>query len=168
MSASPHEQLVTVHLLQLPVRIAAKAQQWFEELLREFALIHAGAADGSVHAEVPGRLMALVETLVTRYSGLNDDARDRLEAAINRGDEVIEDHAMDMPPDAEGATHALGATMDEAERYCRQGRHLLTLAEPPDVLAYRRWYLDDISRQLRGGTPTPWPVYRARSLEEQQ
>ena len=49
--------------------------------------------------------------------------------------------------------------LDEADRYCRQGRHLLTLATPDDLLAYRRWYLREIAEQLAGAAPVPWPVY---------
>jgi hypothetical protein len=152
--------LSTVHLLELPVPLAARARQWFEELMREFALIHAGAADHE-RPEVPGRLMSLVDLLVAQFSGLNDDARNRLEDAIDRGDQVIADHVVEMPKEAGAAAQALGAMMDEAEAFCRQGRHLLTLAEPPAVLAYRRWYLEEIVAQLAGAAPTPWSQYRA-------
>jgi hypothetical protein len=160
MTGAAGDGLRTVHLLDLPVPIAARARQWFEELLREFTLIHNGAADGHDRPEVPGRLTAMVDTLVTRYAGLNDDARERLEAAIDRGDLVIADHVMEMPPEAAQASQGLAAMMDQAGDFCRQGRHLLTLAEPDDVLAYRRWYLEEVVRQIAGEDPTPWPVYR--------
>ena len=152
----------TVHLLELPVPLAARSRQWFEELMREFALIHAGSADGH-DQHVPRRLMAMVDMLVTRYSGLNDDAQDRLESAIDRHDRVIEDHTLVVPPEAAAAASALDAMMDEAEAFCRQGKHLLTLAEPPDVLAYRRWYLGEIVRQVTGEEPRPWPPLRERA-----
>ena len=149
-----------MHLLLLPVPVAARARQQFEELTREFALMHAGAADGH-GAEVPRRLMDMVEVLTTRFAGLNDDARERLDAAIDRGDEVIEDHVMSMPPEAGPASRALGDMLDEADDFCRQGRHLLTLATPPDLVAYRRWYLGEVADQLVGAAPTSWPQYRA-------
>ena len=152
--------LTTVHLLELPVPLAARARQWFEELMREFTLIHAGSADGHERPDVPTRLTQMVEMLVTRFSSLNDDARQRLDAAIERGDEVIADHVMDMPPEVGPASQALGAMMDEADEFCREGEHLLTLATPPDLLAYRRWYLGQIVDQLAGQEPTPWPAYR--------
>jgi hypothetical protein len=148
------EGVVTIHLLGLPLPLAERARQWFEELLREFALIHAGA-DQSQH-DVPQRLMAMVDALVTRYAGINDDARDRLESAIDRGELVIADHELQVPPSARAALQALDAMMDDADEFCRQGRHLLTLAEPEDVRRYRRWYLTQIVTQLDGGAPTPW------------
>ena len=162
MSAQ-HGELVTVHLLELPVPVAGKARQWFEELMREFTLMHAGAADGHDRPGVPARLTAMVDTLVTRFAGLNDDARNRLEAAIDRGDRVIADHVMEMPSEAGPASQGLAAMMDEAGEFCRQGQHLLTLAEPDDVLVYRRWYLGEIIAQLGGADPTPWPTYRDRA-----
>ena len=158
--------LVAVHLLELPVPVAARARQWFEELMREFALMHAGAADAHDRPEVPARLTAMVDMLVTRYAGVNDDAQDRLEAAIDRGDRVIRDHLMEMPPDAATASQALGAMMDEAAEFCRQGKHLLTLAEPDDVLVYRRWYLGEVVAQVAGAAPTPWPDYLRRALAQ--
>ena len=38
--------------------------------------------------------------------------------------------------------------IDEADDYCRQGEHLLTLASPPDCIAYREWYLGQVVGQL--------------------
>jgi hypothetical protein len=154
--------LVPVHLLQLPVPLAARAQQWFEELMREFTLMHAGTAEAA-HREVPARLTEMIDTLTTRFAGLNDDARNRLDAAIDRRDLVIADHVMHLPHDAAAASIGLGAMLDEADEFCRQGQHLLTLAEPAEVRAYREWYLAEVVKQLGGGTPTPWPQHLAGS-----
>ena len=154
---------IEVHLLALPVPVAARAREHFEELIREFALVHAGASDGQ-GPEVPRRLMDMVEALTTRFAGVNDEASQRLEEAIDRGDALIEDHVMVLPPEAGPASQALGAMLDEADDFCRQGRHLLTLATPPDLVAYRRWYLGEVAGQLAGAQPTPWPRYRLRPV----
>jgi hypothetical protein len=151
--------LVTVHLLDLPVPLAARSRQWFEELMREFALIQAGAADDHESRAVPAQLMAMVDRLTAQFSGVNDEPRDRLEAAIDRGDPVIADHAMDLPVEAEPAIRALAAMLDAADDYCRQGQHLLTLATADDLLTYRRWYLGQIADQLTGAAATPWPEF---------
>ncbi|MCU1593856.1 MAG: hypothetical protein JWO12_1248 [Frankiales bacterium] len=159
MSELGHGELQTVHLLELPVPLAAQAQQWFEELMREFALIHGGAADHE-RPQTPGRLTAMVDALVSRFAGVNDDARDRLEEAIDRRDLVIADHVMQMPAEAAAASIGLAAMMDEADEFCRQGQHLLTLAEPQSVRVYRTWYLAEVVAQLGGAAPVPWPEYR--------
>ena len=33
---------------------------------------------------------------------------------------------------------------------------MLTLATPPAALAYRRWYLEELTQQLDGLPPRPW------------
>ncbi len=131
--------------------------------MREFALVHAGAsnADGP---EVPRRLMDMVDALTTRFAGLDDQAGQRLEDAIDHGDELIEDHVMVLPPEAGPASRALADMLDEADVYCREGRYLLWLATPPDLVAYRRWYLGEVAGQLAGAQPTPWPRYRTRPV----
>jgi hypothetical protein len=165
-----HSELVTVHLLQLPVPLAGRSRQWFEELQREFSLISAGAADdgadGHEGHHVPRRLMAMVDTLTARFAVVHDEPRERLEDAIDRGLLVLPDHVMQLPVEAAPATRALGDMLDEADRYCRQGRHLLTLATPDDLLAYRRWYLGQIADQLEGAAPVAWPDARDALLSD--
>jgi hypothetical protein len=51
--------------------------------------------------------------------------------------------------------------LDEVDEFCRQGKHLLTLATPPELVAYRRWYLGEFIAQLAGRPATPWPDYAA-------
>jgi hypothetical protein len=154
---SVEASLVEVHLHALPVPLAARSQQHFEELMREFLLI----ADGHQHRpsdhEVPARLMALVQTLVQQFGAVAGPAEERLADAIDRGDQVIDDHVLEVPPEAGPAAQTLGDLIDEADEYCRRGEHLLTLATPADCVAYRHWYLDQVITQIRGATPIPWP-----------
>jgi hypothetical protein len=145
-----------VHLLGLPVPLAAKAQQHAEELIREFALIAAGEGEAAAEHHAPARLMQLVDSLTSRFAGRNTAADERLAAAIDRGDVRIDDHVLELPPEAADASRALGEMLDEADAYCARGKHLLTLATPPDCLAYRRWYLGQVVSQLAGGTPVAW------------
>jgi len=61
-----------------------------------------------------------------------------------------------VPADVGGASVALGVMLDEADAYCREGRHLLTLSTPPEALAYRRWYLLQFVDQVAGRPPRSW------------
>ncbi|CAN5191697.1 hypothetical protein BH24ACT1_BH24ACT1_03630 [soil metagenome] len=61
-----------------------------------------------------------------------------------------------VPPEAKEAAVALGALLDEADEFCRNGIHLLTLATPPGPYALRRWYLSEFIAQIDGADPTPW------------
>ena len=159
--SAPAVDTVTVHLLEFPVRVAAAAREQFEGLTREFELIQVSAADGH-GVDVPRRLMEMVQALTTRFAGVADGPRERVEDAIDRGDLVIADHVMEMPREVGPASQALSDMLDAADEYCRQGQHLLTLATPPELVAYRRWYLGEITGQLAGAEPTPWPQYLAR------
>ncbi|MCU1588172.1 MAG: hypothetical protein JWN31_1665 [Frankiales bacterium] len=149
--------LVEVHMLGLPVPLAAKTRQHFEGLMREFELIAAGSSHGQSAHEVPVRLTQLVEALTGQFAGINTEADERLEDAIEAGIEEIEDHVLVLPIEAAEASVALGAMIDEADDYCRQGEHLLTLGSPPDCIAYREWYLGQVVGQLAGESPVAWP-----------
>ena len=154
-----------MHLLQLPVPLAAKSQQHFEELMREFTLIATGGGSADPEHQVPKRLMDLIDTLVHQFGGLTNEAEERLNQAIERGDSAIEDHMLDIPVEAGPASQMLNDMIDEADEYCRRGQHLLTLESPTDCVAYRRWYLGEVVGQLAGADPVPWPDSEpARSL----
>jgi hypothetical protein len=148
--------LIEVHLLALPVPLAARSQQHFEELMREFILIAAGHQQGQSEHQVPTRLMTLVETLVQQFGAVAGPAEERLADAIDRGDQVIDDHVLEVPAEAGPAARALGALIDEADEYCRRGQHLLTLATPPECVAYRNWYLGQVTTQIQGAPPIAW------------
>jgi hypothetical protein len=159
------DQLVEIHLLQLPVALAERARQHFEGLMREFALITAGSQDGGTTHHVPARLTELVDALTVEFAGVNTVADQELEDAIDAHLPTIEDHVLLLPPAAGEASRALGAMIDEADDYCRQGEHLLTLASPADCVAYRGWYLGQVIGQLAGEPPVAWPDSgQARSL----
>lgn len=147
--------LVEIHLLDLPVPLAARARQHFEELTREFALMQSRQREDPDH-QVPRELLALVATLTERFAGAATDAERRLDDAIEQGVDVLADHVLVLPPAAGPASAALDTMIDRADDYCRGGDHLLTLATPPDCVAYRRWYLGEVVGQLSGRPPVPW------------
>jgi hypothetical protein len=162
MSAPPAgEELATVVLRGLPVPVHARASEHGQELQREFTLLHLqlerqGAdPDESTGSDVPRRLVELVEVLQGRYAVYTTEQEDQLEAAIEQGAESI-DLTFRVPRDAARASLDLGAILDEADAYCREGRHLLTLATPPEALAYRQWYLQQFVDQVEGRPPVSW------------
>ncbi len=149
-------ELLPVHLLQLPVQVWARVQQQTDELLREFALA-AASTDDAHH--VPARLTALIDQLNSDFDGVSSAQELQLFAAAAAGDEVIDDLEFALPPQAAPACIVLGNMLDEADDYCRAGEHLLTLASSDEVVAFRRWYLVEMVRQIEGQLPVPWPQY---------
>lgn len=150
-------ELRTVVLRQLPVPLWLAHQQHTEELLREFTLISTGRErDHEQHT--PSRLIALVETLRERYGAGSEERAARVLAAAEQG--ILEmDLEMELPTAAAEGVSALVDLLDEADDYCRQGQHLLTLATPPQLVLFRRWYLTEVAEQLRGAAPVPWPSH---------
>jgi hypothetical protein len=145
------EQLFEVRILHFPLAVFEQARRHMEELTREFEFI----AEAAEEQGTPSRLIALVERVGARFAGLNDAAEQRVDDALARGDEYV-DVVYRVPREASAACVELGAMLDEADQFCRDG-DLLTLATPEDQVAFRRWFLDEFVTQLAGGAPTPWP-----------
>jgi hypothetical protein len=150
--------LVEVHLLQLPVPLWSKAQQLNDELLREFALAALQSDDDADH-HLPARLTTLMDVLTTQFDGVSSAQQEQLAAAAAAGQEVIDDLVFRVPAEAAPASRMLGDMLDEADEYCREGQHLLTLAAPEDVVRFRRWYLMAFIDQCGGAAPVPWPEF---------
>jgi len=152
-------QVVDVHLLRLPVPVRERAQEHSEALMREFALIASEARDDPSGDHVPARLLRLVESLNQAYAGFTGEQEAQLHAAAERGDAEIDLHYR-VPPAAAGAAGELGRLLEEADEYCRAGRHLLTLATPEESVRLRDWFLGEFEGQAQGRHPVAWPDYR--------
>jgi hypothetical protein len=147
--AAAREELLEVTIQRLPVALVDRSRRHMEELTREFEFV--AAAD---EHDTPARLLALVEQVVTRFAGLNDVPQADLDAAIARGEAAI-DLVYQVPAAVAPACLELDAMLDEADEFCRRGE-LLTLATPPDLVAFRRWFLGEFVSQVGGGDPVPW------------
>jgi hypothetical protein len=148
-------QLHEVHLLQLPVRIWARASEQTDGLLREFALIT--TAGGMQSHGVPGRLLDLIETLDVQFAGTSASQDAALRDAAAGGKLVVEDLVYLVPDGVVAASVALGALLDEADAYCAEGQHLLTMAADPEVVRFRHWFLQQFVDQVAGKPATAWP-----------
>ena len=154
MSHQAAPDLVTVRLLRFPLDLSEQSTEHFDGLKREFALLTIRPDEP---AEVPKRLLELVEALTDRYSGMTEDANRERDEAIERGEKVLDELAYVVPVQVADACIELSGMLDEADEYCRQGEVLLTLATPPTAVAFRRWYLGEFVAQVRGLPPLPWP-----------
>lgn len=152
MSAGGPE-LLDVRVRQFPLDVYRRASEAFEGLQREFTLV-AMRTPGS--EEVPARLLELVEALTGEYAGLNEATDQIRDAAIERGDKSVDELVYRLPRNAVEACVALNDMLDEADEFCRQGDVLLSLASPPEAVAFRRWYLGEMVAQLRGEPPLAW------------
>jgi hypothetical protein len=153
--SEPSQTLVVVEMRRVPVELQARATEHAEELQREFVLIAEGLQHSEGTTALPRRLLALVEVLRREFGGFTSEQENAFDEALRAGVPTV-DLTFRVPPGAEKAAVAIGQMLDEADEYCREGRHLLTLATPPDLVAYRRWYLQQFVDQVAGRPPAPW------------
>ena len=150
-------ELIEVRLVDMSLPAYSHSTEHHDELLREFALIQ--SREPTEGHNVPRRLLAVIDTLNNEYAGMTALPQADLQAALERGDPSI-DLVYHMPPAVGPACAQLLALLREADDYCRHG-DLLTLAPPPDAVAFREWLLLEFVNQVEGKPPTPWPAFLA-------
>jgi hypothetical protein len=161
MSTPADDQLVTVRLDQLPLDVQTAAQQHGDELTRELMLVAEQMHQQDDGApELPHRFVELVTALNSQYSMFTAEQEQQLTAAVAAGDRTV-DLVYRVPASVGPAAASLGAILDEADDYCREGRLLLTLETPAPLVTYRRWFLDQFVEQSQGRPAVPWPAYLA-------
>ncbi|MDA8391896.1 MAG: hypothetical protein M0Z87_03665 [Actinomycetota bacterium] len=147
-----------VRVIGVPVPLWVASRQHSDELMREFALVYETAE--SEPASVPARLTNLVQEVKERYGAISKSAQGVLAAAEEEGIASV-DLAFEAPAELAGSARHLLELLEEADEYCRAGRHLLTLTSSPDVRAFREWYLGQFIDQIGGAEPTPWADFRS-------
>jgi len=166
MSASNEalaDDLITVEIIGLPVDVQVEAQQQNDELTRELVLVAEQLRQEGDSAALPVRFVELVSALSVRYSMFTAEQEQQLRTAIESGAERL-DMTYRVPRSAATAAAHLGDILDEADDYCRRGKLLLTLATPPKLVTYRRWFLDQFVSQAAGGPAVAWADYAARPV----
>lgn len=150
----PHEEqaLHDVHLLRMPVRILIASRERHDELMREFALLALGGPAG--RADIPARLVDLIEILGVRYGMAAARPDELVDAALADGQDTI-DLTYTVPANVVEAADHLDALMAEADDFCR-AEQLLTLARSEVMVRFATWYLDEFRQQIAGNPPTPW------------
>lgn len=158
MTAPAGMDLVEVHVLQIPVPVWIRSQEQHDALMREFALMSVPAEPGEKDRHLPTRLLQLIEQLNADFAGVSTEQEQALEAAATAGTQSL-DLVYRVPAAAAEASRAIGEMLDEADEYCRQGQHLLTLAADEDLVRFRWWFLDQFIDQTAGKPPVAWPDY---------
>jgi hypothetical protein len=157
--SDPPEDLVEVRVLGMPLAVYRTASAHHDELFREFALVLARPATAG--HEVPAQLLGLIERLSERFSGFTATPEATLQAAIERGDEMI-DLTYEVPAAVADGARELTELLSRADDYCRHG-DLLTVAPSAEAVRFRDWYLSEFVNQVNGEAPVPWSEYQGRS-----
>lgn len=145
--------LFGVSVRRLPLELWNRSRRWFEELLREFAVIASEADD-----TIPRDLLAFVDATRERFGQFSEVSNAALETAY-AADKAEIDLEMNLPKEAAAAALELRDLIGRTRQFCRRGE-LLTLEPEPEVFRFIDWYLDEVVAQIEGNPPTPWPEVR--------
>lgn len=139
------DAVVDVILLDVPVELWAKTDA------------HARRVDAALARrddEVARRLTSVLARIGAEYVALGEAAESELHAASARRAALV-DLAYPLPKAALADFEALAAAYEDADADARSRGD--DLVWPPECVSFRRWYLSEITKQLDGGFPTPWP-----------
>jgi hypothetical protein len=145
--------LALIRIVAMPLDVLRAATEQYDALFREFRLILERDPYGGT--SVPGRLIALIDELGSRFASFTAEQDHALQEALARRDATI-DLEYRLPPEVGAASVHYDELLDEADEYCRSGTHLLTLAPPAPAVAFRKWFLQEFARQAQGAEPLAW------------
>lgn len=146
--------MVEIHLLGVPVDTWKRASAHQEGLQREFEILVSREPDH----QTPRALIELIDDLRARFHQQRDQSLRPLMAAAEKGESFV-DVTIELPNEAAASLRQLSGMLDAADEFCREGGRLLTQVTPPDLLAFRRWFLGEILSQLEEGKgPRRWQV----------
>lgn len=149
------EELFTVRVVGVPVRLWDRSAQHTAELMRDFTLLQLGASTGTSTRRISPDLLMLMNELRARYAGVSGKQEAEFEAALEAGDRV-HDFVYQVPAAVAPACRRLLELLDAADERCAGGDELMTLVSPPDQRRFRVWYLLEFVRQIDGQPPSRW------------
>lgn len=157
-----NQTLVAVRLLGVPVSLWKRTALHHEAVNREFEIIRAGLPQDAP----PHRLHRVVTEVEGRFGDLSGGNRELLESAFARGDETV-DLEFTVPREAARPIGEVAAIFEEVDEFCAQRQDLLSLASSDEMVAFRRWFLNEFPRQIDEGLPPrPWAGDRQGSSNE--
>lgn len=147
-----HSGAVVVRLVGVPTRLVLTSAANLDDIVREFRVAEPG--QNTMHGDLAG----LAESFLSMTTGVRQPFREAALAAIEDRRRLI-DVAVAVRHGAVGVLRTFRDVVDQIVRYCQQGE-LLSVAPPPEITAFRRWYVDEIERQVEGSQPRacPFPV----------
>jgi len=160
----PAENVPSVRLLDLPPLLWLAASDHHNALLRDFALHLAQNGQASAQIDLPAtdRARSTVSSAVARAVELAEHASAGLGRLPDGHPSLLPavpgkiDLVLSVPTALGPAFAAMQDTLDAAEQLAESG---LLLAWPgqPEVIAVRDWVCEQVTAQLAGVAPAPWP-----------
>ncbi|HUF31667.1 MAG TPA: GAF domain-containing protein [Acidimicrobiales bacterium] len=132
----------------VPVRLVLTAAAQLDDLVRELAVT-------SLPSSLPPDIVDVASRFVTLTAEVRDPFRVAARAAVERHERLLD---VSFPVSPVGV-EVLRGFLDVLERITELSvrGELLCLAPPSEIMAFRRWAVDEIGRQVGGAPPTPCP-----------
>jgi hypothetical protein len=146
IDAPADTDVVVVRLAAMPVRLVLTSAALVDDVIRETTI---------AQTALDPRLAALTAQLASWSSGLREPARAAARAAAEAHQRLI-DVEFPAPAGAFERFRELLLVLEGVAEFCRNGE-LLSLAPSDEVLAFRRWYGEEVSRQVGGAAPRACP-----------
>lgn len=149
-TGSPATSIIPVRLIAVPARLVLASDGNLDDLSRELQV--ARLAGGGHEA---GELFEKARVVLSTFEEASTAARRTAVDAWEAGRRLV-DLSLAIPQGTGGALERGVELLEEVAERCRAGE-LLALAPSEEVLAFRRWILDEVTAQLGGRAPVPCP-----------
>lgn len=146
----PGSRVVDILLLDLPVALWAETSAHTDRFLAAMRPVAEKYRRGPV-----ARLMAIVQRLEGAFAEVAAPSELELRAAAARRLKEV-DVAYGAARCARDDMAALADAYDAADTWCRRNG-MPELAATQEVAAFRRWFFGQVTAQLDGELPAPWP-----------
>ena len=146
----PEDDAVAIRFEGVPVPVYLRLQEQNDAVLRELELL-AFTADHAGQLDPSSELADVIERSRRYFNLTREGFRTEVARAAERGETTIDlegrSSAVVVGPAAD-----LVSLFEQAEELARTGELLITPAED-DVRRLRRWFVDELTRQLLDGRP---------------
>ncbi len=139
---------VPVHLQGVPVRLVLFSAANLDDLVREVQTTDFEAGEAR-------ELAVLADRLAQETAGQREPLRAAARAAVQTRTRMI-DVELQVPPGQVGVLSRFVGLTDQVEHLCRTGV-LISGPPTPEITAFRRWFIDELGRQVAGTAPTRCP-----------
>lgn len=141
-------------LRDYPLRLWLQQQEHTDAVMREFQLL-LGAQEVGSDLSPPQQLIDLAEMFTNRFGALISEINAERHAALAEGRDRM-DSRVPMPEGTPQLLDQVATVFTAVDDYCQAGE-LLTLARPPELIAFFEWTRSELTAQYEGAAPTPWP-----------
>jgi hypothetical protein len=156
MKTEPPKRRCRVRLVKVPAALYSESLSHLTELCHELRLVQL-ARDRNAETHRERELAELIDALLEAYAASRNAVELEVAAAVQEGRDHV-DLEIELSPTAADDATAMLELLDQADELSRAKR-LLTLPARPEVVALRRWTVEQITGQLRDGRPpAPCPL----------